>query len=76
MTAELLKASGRHLCGSQREAGSDGAPGSISQGSPRQPRREAPRSVKLSFPRKGEAEWEGGDFKSDQKAIAVPKALD
>lgn len=43
---------------------------------PRQPGREAPRSVKLSFLGKGEAEWEGGDFKSDQKPIAMHKALD
>lgn len=41
-----------------------------------QPRREAPSSVKLSFPGKGKAEWEGGDFQSDQKQIATHKALD
>ena len=76
MTAKLLKVSGWHLCGSPREAGSDGAPGSISRGRRRQPRREAPRSVKLSFPGKGKAEWEEGDFKSDQKPIAMHKALD
>lgn len=75
-TAKLLKVSGQHLCRSQREAGSDGAPRSISEGSPRQPRREAPRSVKLSFPGKRKAEWEGKDFKSDQKPIAMHKALD
>ena len=59
MTAKFLKVPGRHLCRSQREAGRDGAPRSISRGSTRQ---EAPRSVKLSFPGKGKAEWEGGDF--------------
>lgn len=73
MTAKLLKVPGRHLGRSQREAGRDGAPRSISRGSTR---REAPRSVKLSFPGKGKAEWEGGDFKSDQKPIAMHKALD
>lgn len=76
MTAKLLKVPGRHLGRSQREAGRDGAPRSISRGSTRQPRQEAPRSVKLSFPGKGKAEWEGGGFKSDQKPIAMHKALD
>lgn len=76
MTAKLLTVSGGHLCGSQRETGGDGAPRSISRGSPGQPGREAASSVKLSFPGKGEAEWEGGDFKSDQKPIAMHKALD
>lgn len=41
-----------------------------------QPRREAPRSVKLSFLGQGKAEWVGGDFRSDQKPIAKHKALD
>lgn len=76
VTAKLLEVSGWHLCRTHREAGRDGAPRSISRGSPRQPRREAPRSVKLSFPGKGKAEWERGDFKSDQKPIAMHKALD
>jgi len=76
VTAKLLKVPGRRLCRAQGEAGGDGAPRSISRGSPGQPRREAPRSAKLSFPGKGKAEWEGGDFKSDQKPTARHKALD
>lgn len=60
----------------QREVGSGGAPQSVSQGSPEQARREALRSVKLSFPGRRKAEREGGDLKSDQKLIATHKAMD
>lgn len=62
------------VCAGHREK--QAAPQSISRGSMGWPRKKAVRSVKLSFPGKGEAEREGRDFKSDQKLIATHKALD